>query len=101
LSDDIELECSMDEAGWVIINASHHPNWTATVDGHAESILRANALVMALRVPAGKHALSLGYREPSLTLGLLVSLAGSLLVALLIYRDAAYGAANSRRRARS
>jgi hypothetical protein len=85
--DQIVIECELPAPSWVVINESHHPNWSASIDGQTAELVPANALVMATHVPAGKRRVVLGYEEPSLLLGLLVSLFAGLLTLLLVARD--------------
>jgi hypothetical protein len=54
--------------------------WTATLEnGTTIPILRANALVRAVVVPAGTHVVTFSYQTPLLMAGALASLAGVLL----------------------
>ena len=60
--------------------------WTATLDGAAVDIERANIGFMAVRVPAGEHELRFVYRTPGLKKGGVISLVslGLLLLYLLV-----------------
>jgi hypothetical protein len=81
--DEIALRCELDAPGWVIVNAAFHRGWRAEVDGEATAIRRANAMVMAVRVGAGPHAVRLVYREPRLAAGgWLALLAGAVCLVL-------------------
>jgi hypothetical protein len=83
--DTVDVACRLEHDAWVVVNVSHHPSWSATVDGEPTDIVRANAIVMALRVPAGSHELRFLYSEPSLPLGAAVA-AFALLGALALAR---------------
>ncbi|HYM80145.1 MAG TPA: YfhO family protein [Candidatus Limnocylindria bacterium] len=61
-----------------------HPDWEATVDGKPVEILRADYLLRAVPVPAGKHRVEFHFRPRSMRQGLLVSLA-SLVVILGLF----------------
>lgn len=87
LDDGIELDCELSKDGVVVVNASHHPNFRAQVDGVSVPIWRANGFVMATRVPAGRHALAFDYVEDSLVLTGFASLCACLLGLLLVLRD--------------
>ena len=67
-----------------MINISHYPSWRAAIDGREASIDRANAIAMAVRVPAGRHALRLEYREPWREAGALLTLSGLAICAGLL-----------------
>jgi uncharacterized membrane protein YfhO len=88
LTDDIALTCKLERPGWVVVNASHHPHWTAQIGSDPSPILRANAMVMAIRAPAGTHEVTFRYREPSLRIGLLAALLVFALCVTLLVRQA-------------
>ena len=59
--------------------------WTATLESGVElPILRANALVRAVAVPAGTHVVAFSYQTPLLKTGAWASLVGVLLCFWLI-----------------
>lgn len=87
-SDDVRVACESRQPGWVVVNASHHPNWQARVGGQSVPVHRANAMVMAVPIPAGAHEIELSYREPSLPIGLAAGAFVALLCVLLVVRDA-------------
>ena len=69
----------------LILLDAYEKGWTATLDGGAElPILRANALVRAVVVPAGTHVVTFSYQTPLLKAGAWASLAGGLLCLGLI-----------------
>jgi|GEM_PF-3035730 len=86
LGDRIDLDCDLRKDGYVVVNASHHPNFSAELDRVSAPILRANAFVMALKVPTGKHRLSFEYSEASFAPACAASLFTCLLCLLLVYR---------------
>jgi hypothetical protein len=57
-----------------------YPDWTARVDGRLTPILKADYLLRAVPVPAGRHRVEFRYESPAVRRGLLVSLASLLLV---------------------
>ena len=66
-------------------NESYNANWSAVLDDDEVQLHRANVLVMATPAREGRHVLQLEYREPRLTLGLVIGSAVALCcLALLI-----------------
>jgi hypothetical protein len=80
--DELLLDCQLSEPGWVVVNESYNKQWQASLDGHHARLYRANGIVMACQVPAGRHRLHLVYREPTLASGLAV--AGLALVVCIV-----------------
>ena len=68
-------------AGLLILNHSWAPGWTATVDGRATPVLRANALARGVVVPAGSHKVRLTYAPRSFFIGLILT--GLTIIGLL------------------
>lgn len=50
------------EPGFVVLVDAFFPGWTATVDGGAVPILRANLVGRAVEVPAGERVIEMTYR---------------------------------------
>ena len=69
----------------LVMSDLHYPGWEATLDGRPVPVLRANYLMRAVRVPAGPHVVEFRYAPASFRIGLLLSCAGLILVAALLY----------------
>jgi hypothetical protein len=69
--------------GIVVLPMPFYKNWQANVDGNAEHLLRMNWAFSGVKVPPGKHHISLTYSARSIKLGALVSLA-SLFLAVVV-----------------
>jgi hypothetical protein len=74
--DRVELEVESDRAGWVVLSDRHYPGWEATVDGAPAGVLRANVVVRAVAVPAGRHTIVFAFRPMPLRIGLVLSILG-------------------------
>jgi hypothetical protein len=91
-ADGLGLATTASAAGYVVVLDTFLPGWTATVDGAAAEVLRANVVFRAVAVPAGSHTVTLAYRPPSVVAGLLVSGTGLLLgLAFWAFRPAGLG----------
>jgi hypothetical protein len=51
----VEVDVNSPKPGFLVLNDVWHPWWSATVDGAAASIRRANVMFRAVSVPAGRH----------------------------------------------
>ena len=60
-----------------------YPDWVATVDGRPAEILKADHLLRAVAVPAGRHRVEFRFASPAMRQGLMLS-GASLLVTLLL-----------------
>jgi hypothetical protein len=79
----VVVESNVGRDGWLVLSDRYFPGWFARLDGEPVSIERANVMVRAVRVPAGKHAVEFRYAPASLRIGGLVSLAGWAVAAVL------------------
>jgi uncharacterized membrane protein YfhO len=74
-----------DGPGYLVTRDSFAPGWTATVDGGAAPVLRANGKHRAVAVPTGRHVVDLRYRPPGLAPGLaMMGLAAAACAALWV-----------------
>lgn len=80
--------CSGEVAGTVVFVEQFARGWRATVDGHPVPIARANLLMRALPLAAGRHRIELEYRTPGLAAGASVSLASLLGLLGLLFSSA-------------
>ena len=83
----IAVEAATD--AWLVLADAWFPGWTATLDGTPTPVLRANYLVRAVAVPAGRHEVVFSYDPPGYTTGRTVSSAawgilGAALVATVL-----------------
>lgn len=72
-------------SSWLVLADTDYPGWTASVDGAAVPIYRANLNFRAVQVEAGAHEVRFDYAPGWLLPGALIS-AVALLIALLLYR---------------
>ena len=68
----------------LVLSDLYYPGWRAVVDGKPADILRANYLMRAVAVPAGRHTVAFVYEPASFKAGMAASLAGWLAIALMV-----------------
>lgn len=78
----VRLEVDTPRPSLLVLRDTWYPGWTASVDGAATPIFRADLLFRAIEVPAGKHVIEFHYRSRALESGALLSIAA--LVALVV-----------------
>jgi hypothetical protein len=69
----------------LVLSDLYYPGWRATVDGRPADILRANYLMRAVALPAGRHTVVFVYEPASFKAGIAASLAGGLAIALMVW----------------
>lgn len=68
----------------LFISDNYYPGWEARVDGDPTEILRADYTFMAVPLTPGEHIVEFSYEPWSFKAGAIVSLAGLMVIALLI-----------------
>jgi hypothetical protein len=84
----VEADVVATRAGLLVMSESWFPGWSATVDGKTAPVLRADAVVVGVPVPAGRHHVEIRYRPPGFVAGATLSsltLGAFLLAPLLMY----------------
>jgi hypothetical protein len=81
----IELDVTLDRPGFLVASEVHYPGWEARVDGRAAAVLRADFILRAVPVEAGRHRVSLAFRSRSFAAGCAITLStlGVLIAALI------------------
>lgn len=69
---------------YLVLDDTYYPGWEATVDGTAVPIRRADYLLRAVPVPAGRHLVTFVYAPLSYLCGLVISGATAALVLLCV-----------------
>jgi hypothetical protein len=83
---EVVLECDTDSGGFLYVSDTYYPGWRASVDGKRTQIYRANLAFRAVYVPAGEHRIVFEYVPISFYWGLLLSVIGLALAAILLFR---------------
>ncbi len=83
---DMSVEVESPGPGLLRVADLWYPDWSATLDGKPVKILRADYLLRAVAIPAGKHVVEFRYRSAAFSRGLMISLASlGLVLALLAF----------------
>jgi hypothetical protein len=77
----IEIEPAV--PGWLLLDDSFYPGWTARVDGEERAIVRANVAFRAVEVRPGDRVVEFKYRPLTFRGGLVLSAAAAAGLALL------------------
>ncbi len=62
----LRLDASPACAGVMVLSDNWYPGWQATLDGRPVEVLRADAAIRAVAIPAGSHRIEMRYRPSSL-----------------------------------
>jgi hypothetical protein len=76
--------------GLVVFSEIYYPGWKATVDGKESDILRADYILRALQVPAGRHTIVFNFEPDPYVTGNKITTASSWLVLLLFLGSMAW-----------
>jgi hypothetical protein len=90
------VEAEADGDAVLVVNDAFWPGWKAALDGRPIPILAADGFVRAVAWPRGRHRLEMTYDPPELAVGLALSAAAAVVVALAclwLARHAVSGAA--------
>ncbi len=64
-STSVSYEADSDKGGVAVFSEIYYPGWTATIDGRPADIVRANYVLRAMQVPAGKHVIRMDFDPAS------------------------------------
>ncbi len=76
-----------DKEGYLLFSEKYYPGWKAFIDGTAVEIVKYSDILMAVKVPAGRHTVSFRYEPSYFKRFLPVQVAGLLVILLWAVRD--------------
>jgi uncharacterized membrane protein YfhO len=62
----LKYEVESQEGGTVVFSENYYPGWQSTIDGEEVAHGRANYILRAMNVPAGKHVIEFTFDPKSL-----------------------------------
>uniref|UniRef100_A0A832MKU2 YfhO family protein n=1 Tax=Eiseniibacteriota bacterium TaxID=2212470 RepID=A0A832MKU2_UNCEI len=81
---DVTVEVDTPAPALLRLADAWYPDWTAAVDGRPAKVLRADHLLRAVAVPAGRHTVTFRFASRAVRDGLVLSLASLAVVLALI-----------------
>jgi uncharacterized membrane protein YfhO len=84
----IEVDCASDSDTYLVLSELFYPGWQAYLDGNKVQILRADYLLRAVPLAAGRHNVVFVYRPASFVIGATITIFTLLLlgaISLLLY----------------
>jgi hypothetical protein len=86
------FESNNTQEGLAVFSDVFYPiGWTAKIDGKETPILKADYVLRAIKVPAGKHTITFEFTSKAYELGNKLALIGSILLTLLIIAAIYFG----------
>ena len=68
----------------VVFSEIYYPDWSVTIDGQPATLGRANYVLRALKVPAGRHHVTMEFRPASIGHTNRIAYAAQALTVLLL-----------------
>lgn len=81
----LKFESNNSKDGLAVFSDIYYPlGWKATIDGKETPIMRADYILRAIKIPAGKHTIDFTFDSAAYEKGKTLALVGSILLTLLI-----------------
>jgi hypothetical protein len=74
---------------YLFVSDTYYPGWRAFIDGGEAPLMRANYAFRGLRLPAGKHEVRMIFEPAPFRIGIILSVAGLVLLAVLVVSKSA------------
>ncbi|MGA9161557.1 MAG: YfhO family protein, partial [Actinomycetota bacterium] len=71
--EDVRIRADAAVPSILVVRNAWDEGWSATLDGRAVPVLRADGFLQAVSLPPGRHEIRLTYREPAIAQGLALS----------------------------
>lgn len=83
-ADEAKYEVDSKQGGCVVFSEVYYPGWTATVDGKETEIGRANYILRAINVPAGKHEVVFTFHPQTTKTTEMIAYAAGIIILLAV-----------------
>jgi uncharacterized membrane protein YfhO len=80
-------EISLESGKYLFLSIPYDSGWSARVDGKPAPLLKANTAFMALPLTKGRHVIELSYFTPGLAAGIVISLIGFGIFAVIVRKE--------------
>ena len=80
----LAYEVNSQKGGVVVFSEIYYPGWTCTVDGQNTPIARADYVLRAIRIPAGKHTVVMTFEPQTVHLTETIAYTALAILALLL-----------------
>jgi hypothetical protein len=97
----VVIEADATRRGMLVLTDVHFPGWKATVDGRDTPLERVDYLLRGVPLWAGRHRIEMRYEPASWRIGWIASLAGLLLLAVVLGLSTASRLRSGRERGRA
>lgn len=81
----LQYEVESERGGVLVFSEVYYPEWTVTIDGQPAELGRANYLLRAVKVPAGKHEVVLDFHPKSIVMTDIIAYVAIGLVVLAFF----------------
>ena len=83
-ANELTYEVESKTGGIVVLSDIYYPSWTCTIDGTAAPIARADYVLRAIRVPSGKHTVTMTFKPRSIQTTETIAYTALAILALLL-----------------
>jgi hypothetical protein len=84
--DHVTLAAEAEGPALLIYSGQFYPGWMAAVDGEPAEVLRADAVLRAVCVPAGRHTITMTFWPGSLVLGGVITVGMAVMIGIAGWR---------------
>lgn len=95
----LRYEVNSGKGGVVVFSEIYYPGWTATIDGQEAPVGRADYVLRAMKVPAGKHVIEMSFQPKSITVTETIAWIALVILVLLLLGVAATEVMKTRKKA--